>query len=168
MLETAMTPAHATMVRLETIVSTAINAIVPTAIIAALGVAPPATLFGDDDGLIRGLVPGTGVATLLMTLVVTALVRARMRRGIVPPVAPASLPGLAAMLPRSLILRAVVMALAAVVVLVPFWCAAVTILSLLPLDRTEQIVFNLALGVSVGVAMTPWVVLRAFGDGATA
>lgn len=162
-----MTPAHATMVRVETGISTAINAIVPTAIIWAIGVPPPLTLFGTNDGIVRGVILGTGVATLLMTLVVTLLVRGRVRKRRVAPLPVAALPPLARGLPRALALRAPVLALAAAAILAPLWLAVVVVLDLLPMTRTGLALFNVALGTSVGLAMTPWVVLRAFADPVT-
>lgn len=154
---------HRAAVRTETLVSIAINALVPTAIIRAVGLAPPRAL-GGGEGLVQAMAKASGLATLLMTVAITLLVRARVRAGSVPALAHADLPAPLRLLPGALPLRAPAMALVAVVVLVPLGALAATLLSILPLDTGGFVGFNLAYGSLVGLTMTPAVVLRALAD----
>lgn len=156
-----MIAAHRAAVRAETLVSVAINAVVPAAIIRVLAAPPPVALLGDPP-LLPGLLLGSGLATLLMTLVVTTLIRGRVRAGRVPPLT--TVPAFARWLPATLAARAVVMAGVAVVVLVPLWAALVVGLDLLPLTANRLALFNFVFGASVGLTMTPPVVVRALAD----
>lgn len=158
-----MIAAHRAAVRAETLVSIAINALVPAGIIRAIGVTPPVALLG-PPGLLPGLLLGSGLATLLMTLVVTQLVRRRVAGARVPPLARAAVPAVARWLPQGAVLRGVAMALVAVAVLVPVWSLIVVAGRLLPFDATQLLAFNLVFGATVGLTMTPPVVLRALAD----
>ena len=155
-----MIAAHRAAIRNETLISVAINALVPAGLIGAIGVTPPTAL----DALLPGLLLGSGLATLLMTLVVTHLVRGRTRRGPVPLLALADAPTIVRALPRHVAGRAVSMALLAIFLLVPLWSLIVTLGRLLPFGTTGLFLFNVGFGASVGATMTPPVVIRALAD----
>lgn len=156
-------PGHWSAVRNETMVSVAINALIPTAIIWLVGLAPPERLDG-ETGLLQAMTKASGLATTLMTLVVTLLIRARVRSGAAPALPRASLPTIIRWLPGSVLLRAPVMGLIAVALLVPTGAAFAAAFSLLPLTIGGFVVFNLIYGTIVGLVMTPGVVLRALVD----
>jgi len=156
---------HRRAVRNETIVSVAINALAPTAIIWTAGVAPPETMTGHQP-LIEPLIMASGLATLLMTIIVTHLIRGRVRAGKVPPLDRANVPAFARWLPRPLALRAPVMALCAIAILAPLGGAVSAALGILPLGVDGFVLFNLLFGTLVGLTMTPPVILRALADAA--
>lgn len=155
--------AHWAAVRNETIISVAINALIPTAIIWVVALTPPAR-FDGDDGLWSAMTKASGLATLLMTFIVTMLVRGRVRAGVVPSLAQQNLPLPLRLLPSVAVLRAVITGIVAVVVLVPIGTLAAQVLGLLPLTIGGFVVFNLVFGTLVGLTMTPLVVLRALAD----
>ena len=74
---------HRRVLRQETLVSMAINALLPSAIIWLLDVTPPQTLVGEQP-LVAAMLPAAGMATLAMTLIVTLIIRARVRSGSLP------------------------------------------------------------------------------------
>ena len=156
-------PQHLAVIRTETIVSIAINAIVPTAIIYAIGLAPPATLLGLGQ-LVHGMSMASGLATFAMTLAVTLLVRGRVRRRRDLALTRAQVPAVVRWLPTPLALRMLATGLVAALLLVPIGAVAATVLNILPLGPGNFILFNLAYGTLVGLVMTPAVVLRAFAD----
>ncbi|HEX8483802.1 hypothetical protein [Sphingomonas sp.] len=150
-------------IRNETMVSVAINAIVPTAIIWAAGVTPPAMLAG-AQGLLAGMAKGSGIATLLMTAIVTLLIRKRVRAKPALALAPSELPPLVRSLPGNVVARAIIMSLVAMILLVPAGAAVATVLGILPLDTAGFVIFNVLFGTIVGLTMTPMVVMRALAD----
>lgn len=105
------------MVRTETVANT-IATVVIAAVIAWLmfGGQPSITALAAPPGGIFGIAPGTFNFTLLVTLVLTSVIRGRVRRGRVGRL-PVS--GLAARLPRHLLLRAVALATVTTVAFVP-------------------------------------------------
>lgn len=154
---------HLVVLGSETLVSVAINALIPTAIIWAIGVSPPGTLLGVGQ-LVHGMTMASGLATFAMTLAVTLIVRARVRRrpALAEPIG--GIPAIVRWLPRPLMVRMVAMGLVAMIVLVPLGAAAAALSGILPLGPRGFLTFNLIYGTVVGLTMTPAVVLRAFAD----
>jgi len=156
-------PQHRATVRTETMVSVAINALVPTAIIWAIGLTPPERLWGLGQ-LLHAMTMASGLATLVMSAVVTLLVRARVHKRPELALDMSDVPRIVRLLPRHLIARAPVMGLVAVALLVPVGAALSTLLHILPLGVQSFVIFNLLFGTLVGLTMTPAVVLRALAD----
>ena len=158
-----ISPPHRAAVRNETIISVAINALIPTAIIRAIGFAPPQQLWGLGQ-LLHAMTMASGLATLLMSAIVTLLVRGRVRRRPDLALTTTDLPRIVRLLPRQLPARAPVMGLTAIILLVPAGAALSTLLHILPLGVARFVVFNLVFGTVAGLTMTPAVVLRALAD----
>lgn len=159
-----LSAAHRTALRQETVISTAINALVPAAIIWLLDVTPPQRLIGPDT-ILGAIVPASGLATLIMTFVLTLIVRARVAKGAVPPLTwPRAERGVYRFVPQLLPLRALALALLAIILLVPATWALVAVSGILPLTKVGALVFNIAFGAMVGVVLTRFVVLPALAD----
>ncbi len=157
-------PEHRRAVRTETIVSTLINSLEPAGVIWFAGLAPPETILG-PNGIIGPMGKAAGLATLLMTLILTLIVRARVRKGTLPALdRPSAASGLLRWLPRPLLLRAIVMAIVALVLLLPVGLLVVAMLDIMPLTRIGFLIFNLSFGAIVGIVMTRLVVLPALAD----
>ena len=157
-------PEHRRAVRTETIVSIAINSLIPAAIIWFVEAHPPQTLIG-ERGILASMLPAAGLATLLMTLVLTSIVRARVRKGSLPALDwPRAERGAMALIPRNLILRAVALALLALVLLVPAGLVVISLIDVLPLTKVGFLMFNLIFGAMVGLVMARFVVLPALAD----
>ena len=157
-------PEHRQAVRNETIVSVAINSLVPAAIIWFLDASPPQTLIG-DAAIVGSMLPAAGLATLLMTLVLTNIVRFRVRKGALPALDwPAAERGAMAWIPKPLILRAIALALLALLLLVPAGLGVVALIDILPLTKAGFLIFNLVYGAMVGLVMARFVVLPALAD----
>ncbi len=157
-------PKHRRAVRTETVVSVAINSLVPAAIIWVLDVSPPLTLFG-EHGILGSMLPAAGLATLLMTLVLTNIVRVRVRKGSLPALDwPKSERGAMAWIPDNLILRAIALAILALFLLVPSGLVVIALTNVLPLTKVGFLVFNLIYGAMVGLVMARFVVLPALAD----
>lgn len=168
MMTDQLSAAHGAMLNGEIAISTAINALVPAALIWFLDVTPPQRLVGPDD-LMRAIVPASGLATFIMTLVLTPVIRARVARGAVPPLAwPPVERRWYRLIPRNLALRALSLALLAILLLVPVTSAFVAFAGLLPLTKIGALIFNVVFGALVGLVMTRFVVLPALADGAAA
>ena len=157
-------PEHRRAVRNETVVSIAINSLIPAAIIWFLDVSPPQTLTG-QTGILGSMLPAAGLATLLMTLVLTNIVRFRVRKGALPALDwPKAERGMMAWIPTNLILRAIALALLALVLLVPAGMLVVNVIGILPLTKVGFLIFNLIYGAVVGLVMARFVVLPALAD----
>ncbi len=157
-------PEHRQAVRNETVVSIAINSLIPAAIIWFLEASPPQTLTG-ENGILGSMLPAAGLATLLMTLVLTNIVRFRVRKGELPALNwPKAERGAMAWIPGNLILRAVALALLALVLLVPAGLLVVAVIDILPLTKVGFLTFNLIYGAIVGLVMARFVVLPALAD----
>ena len=157
-------PEHRQAVRNETVVSIAINSLIPSAIIWFVDASPPQTLTG-EHGILRAMIPAAGLATFLMTIVLTAIVRARVRKGALPALDwPSAERGAMVWIPQNLFLRAMVLAPLALVLLVPAGLIAVTLTGILPLTKLGFLVFNLIYGAMVGLVMARFVVLPALAD----
>ena len=157
-------PEHRLAVRNETIVSVAINSIVPAAIIWFVGASPPLTVVG-EAGIAGSMLPAAGLATVMMTLVLTYIVRMRVRKGALPALDwPINERGMMAWIPQNLILRAFALGLLAVILLVPTGLCVVAMIDILPLSRVGFLVFNLIYGAIVGLVMARFVVLPALAD----
>ena len=157
-------PEHRKAVRDETIVSIAINSLAPAGIIWFLNASPPQTLTG-EYGILGSMLPAAGMATLLMTLVLTNIVRFRVRKGALPALDwPQSERGAMAWIPKNLILRAIALALLALVLLVPAGLLVVSVIDILPLTKVGFLIFNLIYGAIVGLVMARFVVLPALAD----
>ena len=160
--------AHRAAVRTETLVSIAINALVPTLVIWLLGVSPPASLLG-QGGILPSMLPAAGIATFVMTLLLTQIVRARVRRGSLPALNwPRAERGMMRFIPQNYPLRALALGLLAVVLLVPTGVLIFALfdraLHLLPLTRSGFVAFNITYGAIVGAVMARFVVLPALAD----
>ena len=157
-------PEHRRVLRQETLVSMAINALLPSAIIWLLDVTPPQTLVGEQP-LVAAMLPAAGMATLAMTLILTLIIRARVRSGSLPALDwPAAERGTMRFIPASLPLRAVALGLLAIVLLVPTGLAVAAQLPILPFDKIHFLLFNLLFGAIVGLVMARFVVLPALAD----
>ena len=157
-------PEHRKAVRDETIVSIAINSLAPAGIIWFLNASPPQTLTG-EYGILGSMLPAAGMATLLMTLVLTNIVRFRVRKGALPALDwPQAERGAMAWIPKNLILRAIALALLALVLLVPAGLLVVSVIDILPLTKVGFLIFNLIYGAIVGLVMARFVVLPALAD----
>lgn len=160
----AIETAHRVVVRQETVVSVAINALAPAAIIWFLDVPPPQTLL-ETQPIVRDMLAASGIATFMMTLVLTLIVRARVRKGALPALEwPHGERGLMAFIPQNLLLRALALGLTAVVLLVPPGLVIVALTGILPLTKLGFLAFNLAFGAVVGLVMARFVVLTALAD----
>jgi hypothetical protein len=157
-------PEHRRAIRIETAISTAINSLVPAAIIWFVQLPPPDSLVG-VNGIVGPMTKASGLATFLMTLVLTTIVRMRVRKGGLPKLIwPRAERGVLRWLPDSLLLRAIVMGLLAVVLTVPAGLAIVALVGVIPLDRVGFLIFNLLFGAAVGIVMTRFVMLPALAD----
>ena len=157
--------AHRSTLRQETAVSTAINALVPAAIIWLLDVNPPQRLVG-QDAILAAMIPASGLATLIMTVVLTLIVRARVAAGSVPQLIwPRSERGAYRFIPQALLLRAAFLAVLAIILLVPLGWLITAGSNILPLTRLGALAFNIVFGAAVGLLMTRFVVLPALADG---
>ena len=157
-------PEHRRAVRNETVVSIAINSLVPAATIWFVDASPPRTLIG-EHGILGSMLPAAGLATLMMALVLTSIVRARVRNGSLPALDwPQVERGAMAWIPKNLILRAIALALLALVLLVPVGLLVVTVIGILPLTKVGFLIFNLIYGAAVGLVMARFVVLPALAD----
>jgi hypothetical protein len=157
-------PEHRQAVRNETIVSIAINSLIPAAIIWFVEARPPQTLTG-EHGILGSMLPAAGLATLLMTLVLTTIVRFRVRKGVLPALDwPQAERGVMAWIPGNMILRAIALALLALVLLVPAGLVIVALTGVLPLTSVGFLIFNLIFGAAVGLVMARFVVLPALAD----
>ncbi len=157
-------PEHRQAVRVETVVSAAINSLLPAATIWFVGASPPLTLTG-EHGIIGSMLPAAGLATFVMTLVLTNIVRFRVRSRALPALDwPAAERGAMAWIPRNLLLRALALGLLAIILLVPTGLAAIALVDVLPLTRVGFLIFNLVYGAIVGAVMARFVVLPALAD----
>ncbi len=158
------TPAHATTLRQETVVSLIFNAAIIPLILWLTGVAPPQTLLGPSS-IFAALIPGAAAATLMMTIIVTLVVRARVAKGSLPAFDwPRTERGLYRFVPANILLRAIVLALMAAAILVPVGFVAVALSGLLPFTQSEANMFNIIYGIAVALLMTRFVVLTALAD----
>ncbi|MFM1886786.1 MAG: hypothetical protein RL026_1943 [Pseudomonadota bacterium] len=127
--------AHRKVLRRETVAGIAVNAIVPPAIIAALGVPPPQALTG-PAGALPGLIMASAAAAFLMTLIVTTVLRRAVRKGAAPALAwPRAARGWMRMLPAAL-----------------------------PLAPAPAHAFNVGFGALVGATVSRPIVLLALAD----
>lgn len=155
---------HRAVVRQETVVSIAINALLPAGIIWVLDVPPPQTLL-ETQPIARDMLAASGLATFMMTLVLTLIIRMRARKGALPALDwPRAERGLMKLIPQNLLLRAVALGLTAVILLVPPGLIVVAVAGILPLTKTGFLVFNLLFGAIVGFVMARFVVLTALAD----
>ncbi len=155
---------HRQLLNRECTVGILVNAIVPPAIIAGLGVPPPQALFG-PEGVLPGLLAASAAATFLMTLIVTLVTRARVRKGAVPRLDwPREQRGWLRYVPNALPLRALVLAARAAVLLVPLGLLLVAVAGLAPFTTTSANLFNVAFGALVGAVATGPIVKLALAD----
>ena len=148
----------------EMVVSTLLNAFGPAGIIFALNLTPPERLIGPND-VIAALVHAAGLATFAMTLILTYIVRKRVAAGTLPIFDwPQSQRGLYRYVPRHLILRALVLAVVAIILLVPFGLGITALLNIAPLSKLGFLLFNVAFGAVIGLVMTHFIVLCALAD----
>ena len=166
----SLAPQQRDLIRKETVVNT-----LATVVIAALLTwlifrgresilvfdAPPFGLFG--------ILPGTFNFTLLVTLALTLITRARVRRGEVASLDCAQAPPLIANLPANVVLRALTLALSAVLFLASFTVGVVWLAiraGLLPPQWTFAGIAALFLVhfVVLSLLVTPVVVWRALQD----
>ena len=157
-------PQHRRIVRQETIVSVVINALVPAGIIWFLDAAPPGSLFGNHP-LLAAILPAAGLATFMMTMILTTLIRLRVRKGVLPRLDwPTVERGMMRLIPANLVLRAGVLAVLAILLLVPTALLVIRVLGVLPFTKVEFLYFNLVFGAIVGLIMARFVVLHALSD----
>ena len=149
-------PAQRKMMLIETLISTAINALAPAAIIWALALKPPPTLEGQAVMLGRATI----LATFLMSLIVTALVRGRLAKG-APPLARG--PGWG-WIPRLLPLRALFWTVCGLLTVLPIGVALGQMMGLAGMSRTGFFFFNVLFGAILGVGLTPFVVWLGLTD----
>ena len=145
------------IILVETCISTTINALVPPAIIWALGVHVPVSLADQAATLARG----TFLASFATSFIGTAIVRGRLARGAPPMARFAS----RVWIPRLLPLRALFLTAAALLTLLPAGLAAAQVLGLAHMDRSGLFFFNVLFGILVGGVLTPFVTCLALTDG---
>lgn len=159
------TPAVAATLAKETIISTLVNALLPAVIIWLISISPPRTLLGPDS-ILPSLVFGSGIATVAMTLVLTTIIRKRVAAGSLPAFDwPRAERGWYRWIPGNLLLRAVVLAAVAIMLLVPAGFLVVALTGILPLSDVGALVFNIGFGACTGLLMTRFVILPALADG---
>lgn len=155
---------HDAVVRTQTLVSVAVYAFIPTALLWLFRVPGPATVFGERSLIGPALAPAL-LGTFMMTIGLTLMIRAQVRRATMPALVWAAADRDAARrLPRSLLARAAVLALGATVVFVPAALALVGVAGVLPLSREGFAVFNIVYGACIGAVVTRYVVLAALAD----
>ena len=148
------------VVMLETLISTAINALIPSGIIWLLSVAPPQNL----TSAVPGIVCGTALPIFFMTLLLTLALHRRRRAGHLPPWFSGrnkrrELPTFGALLWRS-----TRFALAGVATLAPAAIGIIYIVGLVPMNQHQFALFNVGYGAIVGIAVTPFVVWAALAE----
>ena len=159
-----ITAAARRVVMVETFLSTAINALIPSGIIWLLGVAPPQTLTG-KHGVVPGIVAGTALPIFFMTIFLTQLLRRRRRAGLLPPLFSGTdqrrdHPSFGSLLGRS-----VGFTLAGVATLAPAAMGIINVLGLVPMNGPHYALFNIGYGAIVGMTVTPFIVWAALADG---
>jgi hypothetical protein len=109
-------------------------------------------------GLALDLVPTTFMITLMMGIALTLITRGAVRKGQLAPV-PAS-----TILPRSVFVRAPLLAFAATIILVPVTVALLWLLWERDWTYGEVMAFKIAYGIALGAIVTPIVIGAALRD----
>lgn len=157
-------PEHARMARRETLTCMLVNAALASAIVWVLyRNVSPIPLWGPAGGVF-GFLPGTFMFTLLFTAAITLVVRGRVRSGAIRRLGESEGPGLGAMLPRNVALRALALALACTIVLVPLAFGLLWLLSPAQLSFGTVLALNVAYFVLLAAVVTPIAVWRAMRD----
>lgn len=154
-----MSPVHARYIRTETIVAMVLNAIVGAVFVWLMFGGQSAIGLWGQDGLAFDLLPTVFMITLMTTIALTLITRARMRKGAVPPMTGAS------RLPRLLPLRAVLLAVAAVVAIVPVSVFLLWAIWSGPWSYGAVMAFKVAFSVLLGLLVTPPILRAALRDG---
>jgi hypothetical protein len=109
-------------------------------------------------GLAADLVPTTFMITLMMGIGLTLMTRGAVRKGQVPPLSSKSV------LPRNVLLRAPLLAIAATATLVPLSVLMLWLLWSRDWTYGEVMTFKIVYGVALGAIVTPIVIGAALRD----
>jgi hypothetical protein len=110
------------------------------------------------DGLAFDLIPTVFMITLMMTIGLTLFTRSRCRRGRAP------LSRRASRLPGNVLLRALLLAISATVLLVPASVGLLHLLGLQGWSYSAVMLFKIIYGVVLAAAITPVIVIGAMRD----
>ena len=158
------TAQHRQMVRRETLIGVLGNAVVALIVVWLLfGGSGPIPVLGTDGGAF-GVVPGTFMFTLGMTIGLTRSVRGKVRRGRVQQLAPEATSRLARALPQPLIVRALTLAVAAWLCLVPLTIGLLAWLAPPDWSLGYVLAFNVLYFTVMCLLVVPTVVWRALCD----
>lgn len=148
-------------------IETAINAFV-NAVISALFAwlffrnVPVVPLWG-EMGMAVDLIPTVFMITLVPAIPMSLVTRRRVRSRIVAPIDRRDFPMLS-LLPGNVVLRAILLALAATIVLVPLTVTILWVLGIFEMGFAPFVAFKIAYGVLVSLVTTPVVLLAALSD----
>ncbi|MBA3895576.1 MAG: hypothetical protein H0X36_00230 [Sphingomonadaceae bacterium] len=143
-------------------VSAVLNALVSALFVWVMFGGLTAVELWGKTGLAFDLVPTTFMITLMTAVALTLVTRAAVRNGQVPPLATSGLP-----LPRHLLLRAPLLALAATMTLVPLSVGVLRSTWHGDWSYGAVMIFKIAYGVMLGAIITPIVIKAALADPAS-
>ena len=144
------------MLIIETLIAIFVNAIVFPVGLRTAGLVPPPTMTGPHGALIDGVL-ATVCPIVLMTIVMSLVLRARFRRRPVSPWTATSFP--IAAVPRQIVARAIFLAGAGLLVLLPLRLLAIRLLGLLPMTGTSHFMLNGVYGCAIGAIFMPVILL---------
>lgn len=157
-----MTQAHRKYLTSQAIVGAAVNLVLNGAIGWAAFRSLDRIPFSGSPSIAGDLAATAFLLPLLVCLIVTPLVRADTRKG---KVAPAERQGLLSRsLPRSLVLRGMVLGLLAAVTMAPLTIGALQALGVREMGFWQFVSFKAVFGAALATIITPVVALRALMD----
>jgi hypothetical protein len=158
--EAPMEPVHVRYVRIETGISIVLNAVVGAVFVRLMfGGRSTVGLWG-TDGLAFDLLPTVFMITLMTTIALTLITRARVRKGAVPPMT-----DMGPRLPRPAPVRALLLAGAAALAIVPVSVLALWAVWTGPWSYGAVMAFKIAFSALVGLLVTPPILRAALRDG---
>ncbi len=160
-----LVPDHRSNLRVETAISVVFNTIISgvfawgifhgTAVIPRWGA----------KGIVVDLIPTVFMITLVMTIVLTLITRGRVKKGKLPaPTWGKSDLRINGWLPRNVVLRAVLQAATATLILVPLSALILVAAGVESMGFTVFFIFKLFYGAIIAVLITPLIILRALAD----
>ncbi len=163
---TQLSAAHSRYIRNESLVNSVVNSAISALFvwIAFRGMAR-VPLWG-AQGLVADLVPTCVAIAIFSTMILTLLTRARMKRGVVAPLQERR--GLAAWLPRNVLLRTLVMAVTVAVIFVPISTLGLMLADADGVSYGRVMVFKIIYGFVLSLLISRPLLLRALADGAAA
>jgi hypothetical protein len=142
------------MLVIDTIVAIFVNAIVFPVGLRAAGLAPPQAMLGTQGALVDGAL-ATICPIVLMTILMTLVLRARFHRRL--PERSAIVVPWAAIVPRPIVLRSLMLAMAGLIVLLPLRLLVIWGLGLLPMTSATHFLLNIAYGSMIGLMFLPMI-----------